>query len=272
MEEMNVISKNPSRKRDRQPISIPFMWEEKPGISKKDWEPSVNRKADDIAAPVKFIASIPFQWEEKPGKPLSCFSHSPVTPLHADIISPLSPSRYSEDDYSSMVDGGVVDTEISNEITGYELVVDEFYSDDSLSASTSLMANCIISTWEISNAIPVEEVQYDKHRGNELQCPPLSPASQADSSTSSYATGSPSLAGNSFLEWFVPLSIPNGDASFNRKIAINEQIYTSNSKNKHMKEINQEPKETAISRISTLGELILMSRRRRSKLPEKSYA
>ncbi|KAG9159710.1 hypothetical protein Leryth_017410 [Lithospermum erythrorhizon] len=254
MSEMNEISKNPTCKRIKQSISIPFMWEEKPGIPKKDWKPpSIQQKTDHIVAqvvPVKFIASIPFQWEEKPGIPLPCFS--PATPQRVDIICPLSPPKCSEDDDdSSRVDGcgGRGDTENCNEISESELDIYEYYSDDSFSSAPSIIENGGISTFEISNVAPLQST--------------LSPASQAESSTSSYATGSASIGGNSFLEWLFPLLTPSGDAKFNRKVATQEKINTSNCSKKHTEEPNHETKDIAIiSSPLTLGELIMMSRRR----------
>ncbi|KAL3645243.1 hypothetical protein CASFOL_010423 [Castilleja foliolosa] len=62
----------PPNKRERQPISIPFIWEEKPGKPKKDWAPTARQ-----IKPVKLVVSVPFGWEEKPGTPLRSFpSHS----------------------------------------------------------------------------------------------------------------------------------------------------------------------------------------------------
>ncbi|XP_057475178.1 uncharacterized protein LOC130763303 [Actinidia eriantha] len=72
------VSENSNRKQTKQPVSIPFVWEEKPGTPKKDWKPIKQTTVNPvIPPPVKFVVSIPFKWEEKPGKPLLCFSRLP---------------------------------------------------------------------------------------------------------------------------------------------------------------------------------------------------
>ncbi|KAI4320062.1 hypothetical protein MLD38_033581 [Melastoma candidum] len=70
-----------AKTRARQSPSIPFLWEERPGISKKDWHPGTSSFRLPAPPPAKLVASVPFMWEEEPGKPLSSFSVStlPVT-------------------------------------------------------------------------------------------------------------------------------------------------------------------------------------------------
>ncbi|KAJ6294543.1 hypothetical protein OIU76_022594 [Salix suchowensis] len=78
------------KKHVRQPPSVPFLWEVRPGVAKKDWKPEVSAVTPVQLPPVKLIASVPFNWEEKPGKPLSCFSQSPESafvPAQANLLA-----------------------------------------------------------------------------------------------------------------------------------------------------------------------------------------
>ncbi|KAL4188078.1 hypothetical protein AMTRI_Chr09g42310 [Amborella trichopoda] len=59
-----ALQKKPSRQ--LRPSSIPFSWEEKPGIPKK----TALNSGKNGGFPVKMIISVPFKWEEKPGKPI----------------------------------------------------------------------------------------------------------------------------------------------------------------------------------------------------------
>eukprot|EP01018_Ginkgo_biloba_P040707 Gb_24394 [translate_table: standard] len=63
----------------RDPGSVPFQWEEKPGKPKKTLE------KDPIPTPkpcfIKAVASVPFKWEEKPGKPKTSAKEEPILAL-----------------------------------------------------------------------------------------------------------------------------------------------------------------------------------------------
>ena len=75
-------TRNSNKRKIRQPPSVPFLWEERPGIAKKDWKPGVSSVTPTLPPPIpsKFIPSDPFNWEEKPGTPLPSFSQPPVEP------------------------------------------------------------------------------------------------------------------------------------------------------------------------------------------------
>ncbi|XP_062216929.1 uncharacterized protein LOC133917019 [Phragmites australis] len=75
-----------SRERVKQQISVPFLWEVKPGAPKRDWvisNPVPSVFACPSPTPTKLVVSVPFQWEEKPGKPLQEASPFHVLPDHA---------------------------------------------------------------------------------------------------------------------------------------------------------------------------------------------
>uniref|UniRef100_A0ACD5TU11 Uncharacterized protein n=1 Tax=Avena sativa TaxID=4498 RepID=A0ACD5TU11_AVESA len=92
-EEFELPEFNP-RERAKQQISVPFLWEVKPGAPKRDWV--VCKPAPPVfsscPSPLKLVVSVPFQWEEKPGKPLQ-----DASPLHvpSDHHAGFSTSPYS---------------------------------------------------------------------------------------------------------------------------------------------------------------------------------
>ncbi|KAL5219452.1 hypothetical protein ABZP36_020136 [Zizania latifolia] len=101
MDELELPEFNP-RERVKQQISVPFLWEVKPGAPKRDW--AISKPELSCPSPANLVVSVPFQWEEKPGKPLQ--DTSPVHPLsdHADFsVSPYSLNPFaaeSEQEYS----------------------------------------------------------------------------------------------------------------------------------------------------------------------------
>ncbi|CAH9090816.1 unnamed protein product [Cuscuta epithymum] len=64
---------------ERRQISVPFVWEERPGIPNKDWKPAKCKPSNTskFVPPEKLIPSVPFQWEDKPGTPLSSIQVQP---------------------------------------------------------------------------------------------------------------------------------------------------------------------------------------------------
>lgn len=83
VDEKECMESHP-RKRDWQQISVPFLWEERPGTPKKEW---VFKPVPMISVPspaARHVVSVPFEWEAKPGKPLQLSRPLPdSSPLHA---------------------------------------------------------------------------------------------------------------------------------------------------------------------------------------------
>ncbi|KAF7055702.1 hypothetical protein CFC21_063201 [Triticum aestivum] len=100
-EEFELPEFNP-RERAKQQISVPFLWEVKPGAPKRDW--AISKPAPTVfscPSPVKLVVSVPFQWEEKPGKPLQDMSrfHAPSDRHAGFSVSPYSLNPFvAEDD------------------------------------------------------------------------------------------------------------------------------------------------------------------------------
>lgn len=251
------LSVNGSRRQVKQPPSVPFLWEEKPGIPKKDWKPEVAAvnaapaqlppppMPPPLPPPVKLVASVPFTWEEKPGKPLPFLS---VTP-HDDSLLLLPPIELRSPSSSSDAEDYEADGDDEHEeIFESEYEAFGFETDDSYTSAPSLLANRLMSAVVISTAVPVQKASYNETSNGQTESP-SSPASEANSgSTSNYATGTTSLTGSSFLECLFPLFPPK--SSFLAKVEAPEEFdRESNS-------------SVIVRRAPTLGELIMMSRRR----------
>ncbi|KAL5570044.1 hypothetical protein UlMin_026619 [Ulmus minor] len=263
--------KQNSYKRRRQPPSVPFLWEIMPGIPKKNWKPEAPASSSVSAPPVKLIASVPFIWEEKPGTPLPSFSHrsreSASEPSSARLLPPppwfenfYEYFEKDDDGHHSGGDGGD-DKSMSKQET--ESLGSE--ADDSYSSVPSLLANCLVSSSAISTAVPVpaQETSVVEENSDRLEMP-LSPASETGSSTSSYATGNSSLVGSSFLECLFPLFPPN--SGFLEKVGHPEpENSVTLTPPAQMWNKNFDPDNNGsviVRRQPTLGELIMMSRRR----------
>ncbi|KAL0400857.1 UNVERIFIED_CONTAM: hypothetical protein Slati_4115600 [Sesamum latifolium] len=180
-------------------------------------------------------------------------------PPEQSIIVPPA-ATYSDDDYGNR---SVIDDQGDNEEDGSsdsELDTHSFET-DSFSSAKSLLANGPVSTTELSGAAPVQQTcdALKSTISGELQSPG-SPASEAESTASSYATGTTSLVGASFLEWLFPLLVPSSslpDKVGNMEKDPSHQAYVQG------KEALRESNCSQVRRpLLTLEELIVMSRRR----------
>ncbi|KAH7557506.1 hypothetical protein ACOSP7_027286 [Xanthoceras sorbifolium] len=255
MADINVTQYSKTRK-IRQPPAVPFLWEVKPGMPIKDWKPEETPVIPVLAPPAKLVASIPFDWEEKPGTPLPCFSQPPLesilTPPPEKLISISSPlvcyQGYDDD----------ADEE-RKRLSELDLEAFDFETDDSFSSVPSLLANCLVPSVDISSAVPVQKSSSGDDTSDQLEIP-SSPASKTDSSTSSYATGISSLVGASFLECLFPLLPPN--AGFLEKVGCSEKGFHTPADGESKDFDHERNSSVVIRRPTTLGELIMMSRRR----------
>ncbi|KAF4403357.1 hypothetical protein G4B88_008003 [Cannabis sativa] len=252
-----------SGKKVWQPPSVPFLWEVRPGMPKKDWKPEVTSPTPVSTPPLKLIASVPFQWEEKPGTPLPSFSQPPKESLTA--LFPFPPTYgYSSKDYE--VDENDKDYSSSDNNDGeydnrslFKMDLETFGSEtDESYHSPSVLANCLVSA-ATSAAGPARNTYLTEDNNSDMLDSPSSLASETDSSTGSYATGHSSLVGASFLECLFPLIPPN--SGFLGKVGQPEEFEAPqevwNQKFDHQNNDSQ-----MIRRPQTLGELIMMSRRR----------
>nr|DAD18647.1 TPA_asm: hypothetical protein HUJ06_020110 [Nelumbo nucifera] len=264
-----------SRQQARQQVSIPFVWEEMPGTPKREWKwkPPEAVPVSAIPAPVKLIASVPFKWEEQPGKPLACFTqphlHSPFLPLSpAKLFDFASPSLHSpgsspnrlgimfprrNGDYE--LEGGYVGQGIfDSDLESFGLETDDPFS------SAPLLANRLIPTAAISTAIPVNQTLVKGRAGHET---PTSTTSEPDDDSSSYATGSSSLEGASMLECLFP-SISQCSSLLD-KAGCRENNFPHTQEQPTQQSRNESKCSLIARRPPTLGELMLMSRRRSNR-------
>ncbi|KAM3320113.1 hypothetical protein P3S67_007313 [Capsicum chacoense] len=263
----NNPSGNSNCKRERQQISIPFIWEERPGIPIKDWKPkplATTNGTFTFTPPVKLIASVPFEWEEKPGTPLPFFSQASPHENITGLPSTVRDVQEGGDDFWADIDkyidqhghhdeDGMSESEVEG--SDSESIYESFSS-----APSSLLANGFIPTVDISSALPVEQTSLTAAIHHNIKCP-LSPTSETGSSVLSYATGTTSLIGTAFLEKLFPLLSPStsflqncstpekGGSHVPPKALNNNQDHDNNCSIK-------------VRHPLTLGELIMMSRRR----------
>ncbi|XP_010519209.1 PREDICTED: uncharacterized protein LOC104798720 isoform X2 [Tarenaya hassleriana] len=239
--------KQETRKQVRQPPSVPFLWEQRPGLPKPDWKPIPAPPPPPLPPPVKLVASVPFAWEETPGKPFPCFEDDLFS--GEEFLSLPPPPMYAKHDMVEESDETGSDTSGDN----------NGVSSDSFSSAPSLLAsNCLVS----SCAVPADEI--DDGLKGETTSFPTSPAYESDESICSYktSTSSSSLVGASFLEKLFPLLPP--DSGLVRNVQADSQDVSVASR--ALAEAKPRSSDTdrghPVRKPATLGELIMMSRRR----------
>lgn len=237
------------KKHVREPPSVPFIWEVKPGIPKKDWKP----EAEIPITPLKLIASVPFVWEEKPGKPLPNFSVDHPVPPKPLLIHVASSSAFSfacNFGHDHDKDKGSLSSSDNESITTLDLEAFSFDEDESFVSSVpSLLANCLVPSAKVPTAIPLRETT------------PSSPtSSETDSGTSSYATGMSSPIGATFLECLFPLFPPK--SGFLERDENLEKVTSSPQELREKELVHENCASDLVRKPPTLGELIMISRRR----------
>ncbi|KAI3517610.1 hypothetical protein L1887_16825 [Cichorium endivia] len=241
------ITQSPTAERIKQSISVPFLWEEKPGTPKPGWK----RVNPIMQLPVKLIASVPFTWEEKPGTPLSApFSHP-------NILMPSSPPRLHQHSRNKS-NNPFCDSDSDSNLDDQELQVSEpdlgiIYSSPKHHKNNPF---CDSSDDELEETEVLEQGEMAESKSDDsgyLQAP-SSPAWETESFASSYATGTTSLAGSSFLECMFPLLTP--------KASFFETVGGSGNRIPPTNSCTQIVSYAAERNPLTLGELIMMSRRR----------
>ncbi|XP_073066066.1 uncharacterized protein [Primulina eburnea] len=237
------------RKRGRQSISVPYLWEERPGTPKRDWKPTP-RPIKPVEVPVKLVVSVPFCWEEKPGTPLQ-------------LLWPPPPGSYNLDhdvgEYRGVDEQH--DSDQMDVLSDSELETCSFETDESFDSAPSLLANCLIPTLEITHAVLVDKTPLPRKvvDNRQLQSPG-SPVSDTESTASSYETGSKSLVGDSFLELLFPLLVPGSNSANEAKIPENDTLPAEDGR---FTELTCERNDSQVRRpLLTLGEMMVMSRRR----------
>ncbi|KAG2401499.1 uncharacterized protein HKW66_Vig0194650 [Vigna angularis] len=234
------MNEREKKKHVREAPSVPFIWEVKPGIAKKHWKPEteVSSVAHFPQTPLKLIASVPFLWEEKPGKPLPNFSDvsvHPVLPKPEKILIHVASSSCFSVACNFGHDGkdkGTCNYD-SESITSLDLEAFTFDADQSFGSVPSLLSNCVVPSEKASSSSPA--------------------SSETDSSISSYATGRSSPIGATFLETLFPLYAR--DQNLEKETSSTQEVGPKDF-------CDEDIASDIIRRPPTLGELIMMSRRR----------
>lgn len=292
MSEMEPKETKPPRKQLRQPPSVPFIWEERPGFPKKNWQPSLATFVPSpptlpppVPVPVKLVTSVPFRWEETPGKPLPSSSNDPpqlphppletaTTPLPPPVPVPVKlvtsvPFDWEEtpgQPYPCFVDTNPPEPldqplpppPMYEEVETSSDIFDDASSDSFSSVPSLLAANRSVS---ISGTVVAAD-EFDDNLNRETSSMPTSPAYESDDSTSSYMTGASSLVGASFLEKLFPRLLPSEKV----KAAYSEDVQVATHPLPDEVKLTTESDNMNIGfpvrAPQTLGELIMMSRRR----------
>lgn len=244
----------------------PFEWDEKHGnpILSSSQSPHASssvvppKMEINLPSPVKLIASVPFEWEEKPGKPLPFLqstSRLPLAPPQVECNSAPSFPGLSEGNIGNWINMNNCDGNESEMLESDPETCEYETDDGSFTSAPSFSANNVTESMVV---VPLGQYPSKDLNSRQLQSPG-SPTSETES-TCSYATGTTSLVGASFLEWLFPLLTPR--SSFLDKVGCSEGVSQMQPK-KQLTEFCQERNNSAaIRRPQTLGELIMMSRRR----------
>lgn len=206
---------------------------------------------------VKLVASVPFIWEEKPGKPLSSFpqaNHAPSSVSHdpkLDLCNDLRDPDKRQERISEW------------EIQSFRFDTDE---DASSTSAHSLLANCLMPSSAISTAVPAEETAYSTNENSPKLASSSSTTSlsalETETDTSSYATGASGPVGPAFLEWLFPLFPPKSGFLERSGSPKREAASTANQEVEGRDFGHETNGSLILRRPTTLGELIMMSRRR----------
>ncbi|KAL1819996.1 hypothetical protein ACET3Z_014865 [Daucus carota] len=264
------LSQSSTRQRIKQPASVPFIWEVRPGLPKTEWK-HFAPVGPTALPPVKLTAlDSLIQWEEMPGKPLHCFPHEmpdagPLVQLPPPMLRDSQSPRPTVDShniwYNADDDDGCDGDDEKDEIIDSYLDAWGFEDVALISSAPSLLANRLIPTLAISNAVPV--IENGLINGNNLQLQAtFSPIYESDSSTSSYATGNTCLDDTPILERLFPLLLRK--SSFQEKVGCEKGTHTTpQTLPSRVPDMNYElDQKLVVKKPLTLGEQILISRKR----------
>ncbi|ESQ43377.1 hypothetical protein EUTSA_v10014011mg [Eutrema salsugineum] len=285
----------PPRKQLRQPPSVPFIWEERPGLPKKNWQPSLATFVPSppplpppIPVPVKLVTSVPFRWEQTPGKPLPSSSNDPPQlphpPLETATAPPLPPPVpvpvklvtsvpfvreetpgqpypcFVDTNQTEPLDQPLPPPPMYGEVETNSDIYDDASSDSFSSVPSLLTGNRSVP---VSGAVTVDE--FDENLNRETSSVPTSPGYESDDSTSSYMTGASSLVGASFLEKLFPRLLPHEKVEAAAASSEDHLQVTTRTLHEEVKLTTASDNMNIgfpVRTPQTLGELIMMSRRR----------
>ncbi|CAH8340543.1 unnamed protein product [Eruca vesicaria subsp. sativa] len=269
-------TETPSRKQLRQPPSVPFVWEERPGFPKKNWQPSLATFVPSppplpppIPVPVKLVTSVPFRWEDTPGKPVSTSTNDspklpqppsetimtppplpPPVPVPVKLVTsvPFDWEETPGQPYPCFVDFNPPDT------LDQPLPPPPMYGGGEVETSSD--------TYDDASSDSFSSVPISGAIDNLTSSIPTSPAYESDDSTSSYMTGASSLVGASFLEKLFPRLLPQEKVEAIGSEDVQDSTRPLHEDVKLTTDSDNMKIGFPVKIPQTLGELIMLSRKR----------
>ncbi|KAK9672727.1 hypothetical protein RND81_12G120100 [Saponaria officinalis] len=276
MEDKENIEKNGNK--TMQQITVPFLWEVKPGQPKENWQETPKRESlTHVTQPaVKYVASVPFKWEEKPGTPLECFVQeaekhtvSETLSVNRSLQLPLPPAYFAN--YGTESDG---DSSYGDEfeyqywMSEIDFEVGSIVSDESFCSAPSLLQakadNLTPSKVSVSSTVKLQNPFLTQAYDDNIE----GSSSPEDScSPRSYASRNASLRGAAFLQYLFPLYPPKSafldkpDSSKSTKSVHNRTELKLPTVEENKKLGGTSKRSGVIRRPLTLEELIIQRRR-----------
>ncbi|XP_072963242.1 uncharacterized protein [Typha angustifolia] len=256
-EEMESLEFHPQQ-RVRQQISVPYLWELKPGTPKREWI-SKPTTTISVPSPAKLVVSVPFLWEEEPGKPLVQLSQQfpdSSTIYSSQMLDGLSPSRCSLNPFI---------TEDEDYSEGFNLEGFSFHIGNDASGADPSLTNCQVASVTAPAAANLHQSLPNSFTSREKLSEDSSnrhetwySLSETDGHSSSSSSTTQNDGGDaSVLEFLFPLSSP--EVAFINKVSKQDRATTEPEpvfKNNYV----NKPRPLA-KRTVTLGELIELSRK-----------
>ncbi|KAL9237235.1 hypothetical protein vseg_011812 [Gypsophila vaccaria] len=253
----------------KQQITVPFVWEEKPGALKESWK-TKRDPLTPVPQAVKYVASVPFKWEEKPGTPLSCFVQETKEHELENKSLPLPPAYFAKlGNESNGESSSGDDYDYEDWLSELDFETLSVLSEESFGSASSLpqASHPTHSRLPVSSAEPLYKPVPGQQKDGYLAGSASSEINNSSSCASRYAN-----LRDSFLQYPSPLYPPKSD--FLDKPSNSEE--TNNGPRLPTLEEYEKLKAEfrrngVIRRPMTLGELIMQSRRRsyRQKAAQK---
>ncbi|KAJ4875808.1 hydroxyproline-rich glycoprotein family protein [Raphanus sativus] len=266
----------PPRKQLRQPPSVPFVWEERPGFPKKNWQPSLATFVPSppplpppIPVPVKLVTSVPFRWEETPGKPVPYSTTDPpkLPQPPSETVTTPHPLPPPVPVPVKLVTSVPFDWE-QTPGQPYPCFVD-FNPRDPMDQPLPLPPPPMYDTGEVETSSDT----YDDASSDSFSSVPISgaiavddnltsPGYESDDSASSYMTGASSLVGASFLEKIFPRLLPQEKVEAAGSEGARDSTRPLHEEVKLTEDSDNMKIGLPVKIPQTLGELIMLSRKR----------
>lgn len=235
------------RQRDWQRISVPFLWEERPGTPKKEWI------SKSVPSPERLVVSVPFEWEEKPGKPRQLSQPLPDSaPLHA--LPGLAGTPHSTYLLNPSIDEeeGVIAT------SGFLVLTSDMNDHESVLTPSTFPSHHVTTYESFTDVNGSQEISSENSSNPQENWYSVS-ETDCNSSSNNSTTHTASFDA-SVVEFLFPLSSP--DAGFLNKVRGKDGALIPAAACPELEPIAHSHNRSVMPRRTlTLGELILLSRK-----------